>query len=212
MKMLTYILSLCILLLSLSCSIASKSSLTDRDPAAVGTEEVSADHLLSALRGDSWPEGFFRAVMDNDVGSVRRFIRNNFIRDGFDITAEEYDREYKALLFAAGHGGSEVLRVLLDTGVDKNGGIIFLQVVMLGHDRMVRTFIDAGVDIMATNDKGWTALHIAARWDRGELVRVLIGAGVKVNVEDKKGRTALDVAREFKQDSVISILEMTELQ
>ena len=56
----------------------------------------------------------------------------------------------------------------------------------------VKFFIEAGVDVDATDDKkGETALMQAGHWGHVEIVEFLIGVGADVNAKDNKGRTAL---------------------
>ena len=46
--------------------------------------------------------------------------------------------------------------------------------------------------ILNTQDeRGWTALMEAVKWDRLEVVRFLVGEGAELNVQDERGWTAL---------------------
>lgn len=47
---------------------------------------------------------------------------------------------------------------------------------------------------MRTGDGNWTALHIAANWNRLALIEALVQSGVDVNALTLKGETAYDVA------------------
>ena len=53
---------------------------------------------------------------------------------------------------------------------------------------------DAGADVDARDDDGWTALMWAAQEGRADAVRLLIGAGADVDIDDDDGWTALMLA------------------
>lgn len=56
----------------------------------------------------------------------------------------------------------------------------------------LRAYVYAGVDVNASNKRGWTALHSAARYNPDAAVLgMLISAGALVNARDKAGDTPL---------------------
>ena len=63
----------------------------------------------------------------------------------------------------------------------------------------VTLLLDRGIDLNASNRKGWTPLHWAARNDHRELVAFLLERGADRTAMDKYGRTPLDVAEEEAQ-------------
>ena len=74
--------------------------------------------------------------------------------------------------------------------------------------RKAAVLIDAGADVNARREDGWTPLHIATRKDSPELVEWLLGAGADTNVtadvQDPKrgsGETPLQVAAQFTERS-----------
>ena len=51
--------------------------------------------------------------------------------------------------------------------------------------------LEAGADVNATDDEGFTPLHFAAQDDSEEVVQLLLDAGADVNVVNNKGETPL---------------------
>ena len=71
----------------------------------------------------------------------------------------------------------------------------------------VAYFISQGVNVNATDDSGWTALHHAAAHNPDiEVARFLIQRGANVNAADKNGITPLHVAAKFSPDEKMVIL------
>jgi len=63
-----------------------------------------------------------------------------------------------------------------------------------GHGDVVRVLIDAGVDVNEADDEGKTALGVAAANGHEVIAVVLIEAGSDVNKADNESWTALGVA------------------
>lgn len=59
----------------------------------------------------------------------------------------------------------------------------------------VRSQIEAGVNIEATDSYGQTALHWAAKYDSAEIVQLLLDAGANINAKDEDGDTPLQNAK-----------------
>ena len=65
---------------------------------------------------------------------------------------------------------------------------------ILGHDNVVRTFLEAGIDVNIRNGAGtkWTALINAAAWDKISCLRILLDGGADPDIKDEmNSRTAL---------------------
>ena len=54
--------------------------------------------------------------------------------------------------------------------------------------------LDAGADVMARTEDGWTPLHVAARRGTPENIEVLLAAGADVMARDEDGNTPLHSA------------------
>uniref|UniRef100_A0A8C6T1I2 CASKIN2 n=1 Tax=Neogobius melanostomus TaxID=47308 RepID=A0A8C6T1I2_9GOBI len=65
-----------------------------------------------------------------------------------------------------------------------------------GHKDVIRLLLNAGIDINKTTKAG-TALHEAALYGKTEVVRLLLDAGVDVNVRNTYNQTALDIVNQF---------------
>jgi len=65
-----------------------------------------------------------------------------------------------------------------------------------GNIDEVRTLLDAGAELNATDDEGFTALMYASWIGHSEVAKLLIEAGVDVNAQAKEGGTALMIASE----------------
>ena len=65
---------------------------------------------------------------------------------------------------------------------------------MYGHDSVVKTFLEAGIDINIRDGASskWTALINAAAWDKISCLKILLDNGAGPDIKDEtKGQTAL---------------------
>jgi ankyrin repeat protein len=61
-------------------------------------------------------------------------------------------------------------------------------------ESVVDLLLSHGAELDAVDDRGRTALMMAAEIGHAEVVKLLIGRGADQSVRDKGGRTALDLA------------------
>jgi ankyrin repeat protein len=59
---------------------------------------------------------------------------------------------------------------------------------------VVTLLLDAGAPIDAVDNRGRTALMIAAELGRGPIVEALLGRGADRSIADRSGKRALDLA------------------
>jgi hypothetical protein len=67
----------------------------------------------------------------------------------------------------------------------------FFNAARFGDNEVLDEFIRAGYDLNSADDKGYTALILAAYNGHGETVERLLAAGADACAEDKRGNTAL---------------------
>jgi len=111
-----------------------------------------------------------------------------------------------AITYAAARGFASILRRLIGVGVDARrayGNDLTALMWAAGHEDGVGTravldviplLLDAGAPIDAVDNRGRTALMIAAELGRGAIVETLLARGADRSIADKSGKRALDLA------------------
>jgi uncharacterized protein len=111
-----------------------------------------------------------------------------------------------AMTYAAGRGFDDVVRRLLDAGVDartRYGDDLTALMWATGHDegvgaaasgRVIDLLLARGAMIDDADDRGRTALMIAAELGYADIVELLLTRGANRAKRDKQGKTALDLA------------------
>ncbi len=126
-----------------------------------------------------------------------------------------HDGAYPSAAFESGITGLHIassecavsiVRMLLDAGagasVAAHDGTTPLHNVSravenVNDTTVARLLLARGAVLDAKDGRGWTPLHIAARWGNQRMVRWLIASGVGVDVPDSSGRTPLMLAAEW---------------
>ena len=75
-----------------------------------------------------------------------------------------------------------------------------------GYDDIVSILIDSGARVNETDERGWTALHVASTNGNINVVKLLIEEGAGVNIKDRMGKTPMKWAIIMKRTSVIEFL------
>jgi ankyrin repeat protein len=111
-----------------------------------------------------------------------------------------------AIVYAAARGFELVVRRLLDAGVDakaRYGNDLTALMWAAGHEdgvgaaaavTVIELLIERGAGIDAADDRGRTALMIAAERGDAVMVETLMGRGADRDLRDKTGKTARDFA------------------
>ena len=77
-----------------------------------------------------------------------------------------------------------------------------------GNIEAVKQHLDAGANVNAKDEVGWTLLHTAAFYGHKEIAELLITKGADVNAKDEGGKTPLDVAIQFKELEITNLLRV----
>jgi uncharacterized protein len=111
-----------------------------------------------------------------------------------------------AMTYAAARGFMDVVLQLLDAGVGANvryGHALTALMWCAGYEigvgvrpaqSVVDLLLNRGAQLDATDDRGRTALMMAAALGHTEIVKMLIGRGADPSVRDINGKVALDLA------------------
>lgn len=132
-------------------------------------------------------------------------ILDLLLRHGADPT--EWDKTGKGpILYAAARGFAPMVARLLGAGVDPNepyGHGLTALMWAAGHANdvpeadgveTVRLLLDRGADVRGSDDRGRTALMIAAERGHASIVGELLKRGADLTAVDKAGKTAVDLA------------------
>ena len=103
--------------------------------------------------------------------------------------------------YAAEHGNTEIIKMLLDGGArtdyrDKFGSTALHWAAERGHVEAVQMLLDAKAPVDAQNRQGITPLMLAASDDKVEVVKVLLKAGADPKKQDYTGRDAIGWAED----------------
>jgi len=108
-------------------------------------------------------------------------------------------------IYAAARGYAEIVERLLAAGVDakrRYGNDLTLLMWAAGHSNdtprqdglaTLRLVLAAGAEIDAVDNRGWSALMIAAERGHGEAAELLLESGADPGIADAQGRRAADL-------------------
>ncbi len=125
------------------------------------------------------------------------------------------------MFYAAGRGYAHIVKTLHGLGVDVNqvlGNDLTALMWAAGYSNdvpasdglaTVSLLLELGAEAGARDNRGRTALMIAAERDYVDVVYALIEAGAMPDIQDKKGKTALDLARAAGSLNAITALGAT---
>ncbi|EAX89125.1 hypothetical protein TVAG_008500 [Trichomonas vaginalis G3] len=113
------------------------------------------------------------------------------------------------LCCAAKYGHLEIVKTLIEKGIDKNSqnvnGQTALSYSSSGVDVEIEEYmLQKGCDPKICGNNGWTPLHDAAMLSTYKMVQTLLKYGANPNAVDEEGRKPVDVAIE---DDIIELLQ-----
>ncbi len=127
-----------------------------------------------------------------------------------EIVPEETD-EGLGLILAARYGHENVVRILLNQGVDIDqqddlGSTALIAVAGTPHTPILKLLLERGASLEPVTNDGTTALMNAAAMGRLDHVRMLLQAGAELDRRNEEGETALVYAIRFGQADVVDYL------
>jgi len=136
-------------------------------------------------------------------GSVLKLL----IDKGATINLTQTDLD-NALLSSMTNEDSSVVKILLQAGASANAKdretTALMRAVQSGKPETIRALIDAGAELNAVDEDGWTAVMHA---DSAENVLVLVNAGVDLTIRNRDGLTALGMASKYDQEEIVKLLK-----
>jgi ankyrin repeat protein len=147
------------------------------DPNKVYAKKIPARQAQGEIRVTPGATALYRATKSTDVAAIRLLMEK-----GANPSIATTDKS-TPLMLTAGQGVP--LTVTEDTilGADKGDPI-----------EVMKLFLQAGADVNAANDQGFTAMHYAAQGGRNRIVEFLAANGAKLDLKNKAGKTPLDLA------------------
>jgi ankyrin repeat protein len=138
-----------------------------------------------------------KAILDSDPS-----LANAYAPDGF-----------YPLGLAAFFAHEEAAKLLLARGADPDLAARNTMKVRAIHAAaasgslpIVRALLQAGADVNAPQERGFTPLHEAAMTGKLELLRVLLDHGADPELRTEEGKTALDLARAGNEDAIVELM------
>jgi len=165
---------------------------------------------ISSFNGQDWLNGeLWRAAYGGDEDYVKELISQGADPNSIDSTG------MSALAIACQDGRTNVVKYLLDHGVDVNGhckGCItdrtpLIAASMENNWEILRLLVSHGADVNARGELGWTALIWAARADDVESVKFLLSKGADPNVKALDGKSIIELTGESPNSVIVKILE-----
>jgi ankyrin repeat protein len=157
-----------------------------------------------------WPKDLpndpWRWAVRNGLGHLSKHLLKSVPVKEFSFPVGSPD----ALHAASERGDENIVRILLDLGVDVNTsgrelGNALQAASNNGYEEIVKMLIDAGADVNRGELRS-TPLDVASVSDHVKIVRMLIDAGADVNAQGEGNRTALYKASEKGNNEVVQTL------
>jgi uncharacterized protein len=159
-------------------------------------------HGFSYAQSSSFVD-FFRAVRQDDAGTIRDLLRR-----GFDPNTVD-ERGLTGLYIALREGSLKVVDALLQSRRIKvetrtaNDESPLMMASLKGHLDIARRLIAAGADV---NKPGWTPLHYAATHGHVDIIRLLLEEHAFIDPTSPNGTTPLMMAAHYGTPAAVKLL------
>ena len=119
---------------------------------------------------------------------------------------------YTALIFAARHGNTKTVEILLDYGADANiqtdrGETALIWATSRDHLEIISLLLEGGANANIQNDYKNTALMLAVTHGKTETVELFLDNGVDAYLKNFYGNTLLTMAIRRKEFEIVKLLE-----
>jgi ankyrin repeat protein len=162
--------------------------------------------VINAVRADGLAS--LHAAAFNGHERVVKFLLWSMQKEELNLTDKSGST---ALCYAAQEGHLEIVKLLLERGVNVNIANEALYTalhlaVLKGHAPIVKLLHDNGAIINVVGSDGSTTLHTAALNGHESVVRFLLDCGIDPNIPGKDGSTALHCAAQEGHAGIVKLL------
>ena len=184
--------------LVLATGCATTAPTASSEPAASTEPGVGAAERISFFVNDA---------RSGHLDQVRKGLDEGIPVDSVDAV------DQTALIAAASKDQIEIAQLLLDRGAkpdlsDPAGWTALIHATYFGaRPELLSLLVQKGADVNHQNDRGATALYLAAASGREDTVRRLLALGANPSLATRSGYTPLRVAQNNGQTRIIELLD-----
>ncbi len=125
-------------------------------------------------------------------------------------------QKWPVLVEAIEQGKVDVVKKLIEEGINlnlsRNGVSPLMLAASKGNTEIAEVVLQAGVNINAKDDDGWTALHKAAVDQAGTaIIELLMHSGIDVAAQNNAKKTALMLAEEARHRDIVLLMKKDQL-
>lgn len=173
------------------------------------TSESSSSSTSSSSEEEDYvldENDIYHAIMNDDIDRVREILMRHPT-----VINEAVDNEQTVLQYAASHGKTRMVKVLLENRADYNaenkaGYTAIHLAAKNGHLQIVQIMVSFGVNLESQNIEGHSPLHVAAISGELDVVKWLALNGANVKAKDMGGRSAIALAKQNRHEDVVTFL------